>query len=114
LFTNNHWLKNCPFVGVYACSKDGKPKGRTGSNWHLDNYDAKEVSKSKPQKLSFRTKELEDKEEAHTRKKMKPHNHEKGMPGLNKTTATPPLTTAVSSLASSVHLNSSSTSYWHS
>ena len=124
LFRNNHRRKNSPVIwGFYACSKDGMPKGRTGSNWHLDIYDANEllegkITKSKTLKFSFSTKELEDKEEVHTRKKMKPQNQEKGVPGLNETTATPlvdlqiPSNTMVSS--SAVHLNVSSISYWHS
>jgi hypothetical protein len=41
LFRNNHRWKYCPVIwGFHACSWDGTPKGRKGSNWHLDIYDA--------------------------------------------------------------------------
>jgi hypothetical protein len=89
LFRNNHRQKNCPVIwGFYACSPDAKPEGNAaGNNWHLDLYDGKElleekVTRGKTLKLNFSTKELEDEEEEHTRKKMKPQNQEKGAPGL--------------------------------
>jgi hypothetical protein len=89
LFRNNHSRKNCPVIWFfYACSPDVKPEGNAaGNNWHLDLYDGKElleenVTRSKTLKFSFSTKELEDEEEEHTRKKMKPQNQEKGAPGI--------------------------------
>jgi hypothetical protein len=92
----------------------------------LDLYDGKElleenVTRSKTLKFSFSTKELEDEEKEHTRKKMKPQNQEKGAPGLTKSNATPladvhvTSNLLVSSLAStSVPLSSTSKSYWQS
>lgn len=60
--------------GFSACSKDGKPEGRTGKNWCIDLYDAIDLlegkdTRSKSLKFIFSTKEVEDKIKLMTRKK---------------------------------------------
>jgi hypothetical protein len=78
LFRNIHRSKNCRVIwGFYACGKDKKPDGISGKNWYLNLYNAKDlieekVTRSKSIKFSFSSKELEDKEDGHAPKTMKP------------------------------------------